>query len=38
MGCFIERIYPDPSNSQENVDAKYRLVNTVLEPRVDMLA
>lgn len=38
MGCFIERIYPDPNNSQENVDAKYRLVNTVLEPLVDTLA
>lgn len=34
--CGIERLYPDPGNSQENVTARYRVIDTVLQ-RLDLM-
>ena len=31
LECGIERLYPDPHDSQENVHARYRVIDTVLQ-------
>lgn len=35
--CGIERVYPDPSKALGNSQARYRLVDTVLQPLEGMV-
>ncbi len=37
LECGIERLYPDPGDSQENVHARYRVIDTVLQPLEGMV-